>query len=135
MSRVVDHLASCSDKEVMKSLRPKQVLQAVKAVCALLSQLETLEVQEICEQLVKHCMEFDREKGNEDPSGRLRPEIVEEVGRIEYGIYDCSSTYTLTRCFHSVYNLNEIYISSNSIFLNIVVIEKSCYRSASVTRQ
>ena len=53
----------------------------MKAVCALLGNLETLELQDVCDQLVKHCLDFDREKGNEDPAGRLRPEIVEEVRR------------------------------------------------------
>lgn len=33
-----------------------------------------------CEKLIKQCLEFDASKGNEEPSGRLRPEIVEEVG-------------------------------------------------------
>ena len=36
MSVTARTLASCSDKEVMKALRPKQMLQAVKAVAALL---------------------------------------------------------------------------------------------------
>ena len=79
MQSVTDQLANCSDREVMKSLRPRQMLQAVKAVCALLGNIETLEIQEICDQLVKQCLAFDRAKGNEEPSGRIRPEIVEEV--------------------------------------------------------
>lgn len=76
---VTDQLANCSDREVMKSLRPRQILQAVKAICAFLGNIETLEIQEICDQLVKQCLAFDKAKGNEEPSGRIRPEIVEEV--------------------------------------------------------
>lgn len=37
-------LATCSDKDVMRALRPKQMIQAVKAVCALLGNMETIEV-------------------------------------------------------------------------------------------
>ena len=63
----------------MFSLRPNQLIQSVKAVCAFLGQIETLEVQEVCDQLIKACLELDRAKGNEDPSGKLRPEIVDQV--------------------------------------------------------
>ena len=80
MSVTARTLASCSDKEVMKALRPKQMLQAVKAVAALLGGVETLELREACDKLCKACLQFDAAKGNEDPSGRLRPEIVDEVG-------------------------------------------------------
>ena len=73
-------LASCSDKEVMKALRPKQMLQAVKAVAALLGGVETLELREASDALCRACLHFDAAKGNEDPAGRLRPEIVDEVG-------------------------------------------------------
>ena len=73
-------LASCSEKEVMKSLRPKQMLQAVKAVASLLGGVETLELREACDLLCRTCMQFDQAKGNETPDGRLRPEIVEELG-------------------------------------------------------
>ena len=80
MSVTARTLASCSDKEVMKALRPKQMLQAVKAVASLLGGVETLELREACDQLCKSCLQFDAAKGNEDPAGRLRPEIVDEVG-------------------------------------------------------
>ena len=92
-------LASCSEHEVMKALRPKQMLQAVKAVAALLGGVETLELRAACDQLCTTCMQvsggqggvephserfslfqFDQAKGNETPDGRLRPEIVDEVG-------------------------------------------------------
>ena len=73
-------LASCSEKEVMKALRPKQMLQAVKAVASLVGGVETLELREACDLLCKTCMQFDQAKGNETPDGRLRPEIVEELG-------------------------------------------------------
>ncbi len=63
----------------MRTLRPHQLVQAVKAVCAFLGNLETLEVQESCDGLVRACLELDRARGNEDPAGKLRPEIVEEV--------------------------------------------------------
>ena len=79
MQSVTDQLANCSDREVMQSLRPRQILQAVKAICTFLGNIETLEIQEICDQLVKQCLAFDKAKGNEEPSGRLRPEIVDEV--------------------------------------------------------
>ena len=80
MSVTARTLASCSDKEVMKALRPKQMLQAVKAVAALLGGVETLELREACDQLVRSCLEYDAAKGNEDPAGKLRPEIIDEVG-------------------------------------------------------
>jgi len=80
ISQTARTLASCSEKEVMKGLRPRQMLQAVKAVCALLGGVETLDLSEVCDQLITECLKFDQAKGNEDPSGRLRPEIVAEVG-------------------------------------------------------
>ena len=39
-----------------------------------------MEISDCCDKLVRNCMAFDKAKGNEDPSGKLRPEIVEEVG-------------------------------------------------------
>jgi len=80
ISETAKTLASCSEKGVMPALRPKQMLQAVKAVSALLGGVETLDVREACEHLITTCLQFDAAKGNEDPAGRLRPEIVEEVG-------------------------------------------------------
>ena len=80
MGETARTLASCSEREVMKALRPKQMLQAVKAVAALLGGVETLELREACDLLCKSCLQFDAAKGNEDPAGRLRPEIVDEVG-------------------------------------------------------
>ena len=80
MSKMALQLADCSDKEVMSALRPKQMIQSVKAITIFLGQVETIEISEICETLVTACLEFDKAKGNEDPSGKLRPEIVEEVG-------------------------------------------------------
>jgi len=80
ISSTAKTLASCSEKGVMPALRPKQMLQAVKAVSALLGGVETLDVREACDQLITTCLQFDAAKGNEDPAGKLRPEIVEEVG-------------------------------------------------------
>merc|ERR1719334_310146 len=80
MSNTGKTLASCSDTNVMQALRPKQMLQAVKAVCALLGGVETIELREAMDRLNIACVRFDKAKGNEDPAGRLRPEIVEEVG-------------------------------------------------------
>lgn len=96
MQSVTDQLANCSDREVMKSLRPRQILQAVKAICAFLGNIETLEIQEICDQLVKQCLGFDKAKGNEEPSGRVRPEIVEEVGE-RYATVVLTSMSTATK--------------------------------------
>ena len=80
MSRTAQTLVTCSEKNVIQSLRPKNVLQAVKAICALLGSVESIDVREAQEHLKSVCLEFEAAKGNEDPSGRLRPEIVEEVG-------------------------------------------------------
>ena len=80
MCRAVEHLSKVEgDAKAMRSLRPRQVKQAVKAVCALLGGLVTLDVQDACEELDKNCVGFDAAKGNEDPAGRLRQEIVDEV--------------------------------------------------------
>ena len=80
MCRVVEQLSKVEgDAKAMRSLRPRQVKQAVKAVCALLGGLVTLDVQDACEELDKNCVGFDAAKGNEDPAGRLRQEIVDEV--------------------------------------------------------
>ena len=80
MSSTARTLLTCTEKNVMQALRPKSVLQAVKAVCALLGSVESIDVKEAQEQLKIVCVKFDQAKGGEDPSGRLRPEIVEEVG-------------------------------------------------------
>ena len=50
----------CTDKAVMTALRPKQVIQAVKMVCALLGKVETIEVTEMNEKLISQCLEFDK---------------------------------------------------------------------------
>jgi len=44
----------------MPALRPKQVIQAVKMVCALLGKIETIEVTEMCDKLIDQCLEFDQ---------------------------------------------------------------------------
>jgi phosphatidylinositol-4-phosphate 3-kinase len=80
MSSTGHTLATCSDREVMAALRPRQVLQAVKAVSALLGGVESIDLKEARERLTMVCLQFDQAKGNADPAGRLRPEIVEEVG-------------------------------------------------------
>ena len=83
MIRVVEQLSKVEgDAKAMRSLRPRQVKQAVKAVCALLGGLVTLDVQDACEELDKNCVGFDAAKGNEDPAGRLSREIVDEVRQL-----------------------------------------------------
>lgn len=123
MIKVSDTLATCSDKEVMPALRPKRMIQAVKAVSAFLGNVETTELTEACEKLITQCLEFDQAKGNEDPSGKLRPEIVEEVGE-RYATVIISTTnkihrdhakqiqLTLGRIKDGVQNLIEIYTKS-----------------------
>lgn len=73
-------LATCSEKCVLQSLNPRGMLQAVKAVCAKLGGVETLDLAEALDEFSQACVKYDCAKGNEDPSGRVRPEIVEEVG-------------------------------------------------------
>ena len=68
-----------SSPGVLQALRPRQVLQSVKAVSALLGGVESLDLREAQHTLRQACVKFDQAKGNEDPAGRLRPEIVEEV--------------------------------------------------------
>ena len=80
LAKTADQLADCSDKEVIKALRPKQVIQSVKAISKFLGEVETTEIYDACSKLITTCLEFDKSKGNEEPSGKLRPEIVEEVG-------------------------------------------------------
>ncbi len=77
----------------MRLLRPKQLIQAVKAVCAFLGNIETLEVQEVCDQFVKSCLDFDKAKGEDGTKGKLRPEIMEEVHSLYLDLsmaYACS---------------------------------------------
>ena len=73
-------LASCSEKDVLTSLRPSAMLQAVQLICQMLGGVESLELREACDKLKETCAQYHAAKGNEDPAGRLRPEIVEEVG-------------------------------------------------------
>ena len=80
MSKTAQTLVTCSEKNVIQSLRPRNVLQAVKAICALLGSVESIDLREAQEHLKMVCVKFEAAKGNEDPAGRLRPEIVEEVG-------------------------------------------------------
>ena len=88
MKTAAEKLSGCpGEKEVMRSLRPRQLVQSVKAICAFLGNLELLEVQDACDFLVRSCLEFDRARGGvEDPASaaRLRPEIVEEVAGERY---------------------------------------------------
>ena len=78
--KVCIHLASSSDKNVIPQLRPQRILQSVKAICAQLGSIETIEIRDCCDKFTKQCLEFDKAKGNEEPSGKLRPEIVKELG-------------------------------------------------------
>ena len=64
ISKMADQLASCSDKEVMSALRPKQLMQAVKAITTFLGQVETLDITAACDECLKACLEFDKAKGN-----------------------------------------------------------------------
>ena len=50
----------CTDTAVMPALRPKQVIQAAKMVCALLGKVETIEVTETCDLLISQCVQFDQ---------------------------------------------------------------------------
>ena len=44
----------------LEELRPKQVIQAAKMVCALLGKVETIEVTETCDLLISQCVQFDQ---------------------------------------------------------------------------
>ena len=57
-------------------------LQSVKAVCAKLGGIETTDLAEALDNFSQACVRFDKAKGNEDPAGRLRPEIVEVSSRL-----------------------------------------------------
>ena len=80
MQKGCDHLASSSDTNVMSQLRPQKVLQSVKAICKYLGEIETIDIKEYCDKLSLQCLQFDKAKGNEEPSGKLRPEILNELG-------------------------------------------------------
>ena len=69
VAKVADQLASCSDKEVMPALRPKQVIQSVMAISIFLGRVETLELSEACEKMTLACLEFDKAKGIQDIIG------------------------------------------------------------------
>ena len=83
MLLAVEQLSLSNKKEpgdsVLSALRPRQMIQSVKAICAFLGSIETLEVQNVCEKLIEQCLEFDQAKGNVDPSGRISKEILEQV--------------------------------------------------------
>lgn len=57
------------------SLKPNQLIQAVKAVCAFLGNIETLEIQGICDKLIRSCAKFNQNLGTEDG----KPEIMNDV--------------------------------------------------------
>ena len=78
--KVCNHLASSSDRNVISQLRPQKLLQSIKAICAHLGNIETIEIQDCCDKFTRECLEFDKAKGNEEPSGKLRPEVVNELG-------------------------------------------------------
>ena len=50
----------------MSALRPKQLMQAVKAITTFLGQVETLDITAACDECLKACLEFDKAKGNTD---------------------------------------------------------------------
>ena len=78
--KVCNHLASSTDQNVIPQLRPQKVLQSIKAICTYLGNVETIEIRDCCDKFNIQCLEFDKAKGNEEPSGKLRPEILEELG-------------------------------------------------------
>ena len=120
IKKTLGYLVTSTDNDVLKALRPKKMLQAVKAVCALLGNIETLEVSECCDHLAQSCMEFHKARGNEDPSGRLRPEVVGELGEKyatvtlkgtpkQYQHYANDIATSLEKIETTIHNLIEIY--------------------------
>ena len=77
INNTANTLVTCSEKNVIQSLNPKGMLQAVKAVCSKLGGVETVDLADALDRFSQACVKFDCDKGNEDPAGRLRPEIVE----------------------------------------------------------
>ena len=57
----------------------------------------TLQIRDCCEKFNIQCLELDKAKGNEDPSGRIRPEIIEEVRLFK-------ATYTYRHPIKNFYN-------------------------------
>ncbi len=72
----------------MRKLRPHQLVQSVKAVCAFLGGIETLDVHDSCDALVRTCLEMDRDRGNVDHAGRIRPDILKEVNLNYHHVHD-----------------------------------------------
>ena len=48
----------------MSALRPKQLMQAVKAITTFLEHVETLDITATCDKYLKACLEFDKAKGS-----------------------------------------------------------------------
>ena len=74
MSATARTLASCSDKEVMKALRPKQMLQAVKAAAVDHQRVKLLTVpQDISDTGEPHPLD-----GDQAQAGQTRPHLGQE---------------------------------------------------------
>uniref|UniRef100_A0A1B6CT28 Uncharacterized protein n=3 Tax=Clastoptera arizonana TaxID=38151 RepID=A0A1B6CT28_9HEMI len=64
-----------SDASSMPPLQPRGVIQAVKAVCALLGNVETLDISHALDMFNRACSQFITQE-----ESWARPEIVEEIG-------------------------------------------------------
>ncbi|XP_073999097.1 phosphatidylinositol-4-phosphate 3-kinase catalytic subunit Pi3K68D [Rhodnius prolixus] len=71
------------------SLQSKSVMQAVKAICSLLGNVETLELSQAIEAFTSVCDEFPKNRVNSQLNSWTKPSIIEEDG--EYSLVILSS--------------------------------------------
>ena len=84
MKYKIETILGCTDTAVMPALRPKQVIQAVKMVCALLGKIETIEITEMCDKLIAQCLEFDQVfliKGSPNPEKYTGRDFILNMGQ------------------------------------------------------
>lgn len=71
---------SLSSSSLTNNLKSSQIVQSVKAICALLGQIEMLEVEEVCNKLVRLCQVLETKRSDSIGGGNIiRPKILDQV--------------------------------------------------------
>ncbi|CAH0389985.1 unnamed protein product [Bemisia tabaci] len=71
---------SFSQNSTNTQLHPRRVIQAVKAICALLGNLEPLEMTFALDQFVNTCSQYSSSSQTHEDIGWTRPEIIRDDG-------------------------------------------------------
>ena len=98
-AQAVDDLTAFSIDTVSKSLRPARIMQSVKAVCALLGHIETLDVEEVLDTLNRDISDMDKRGGRSDEGvdrDRQKAKVKASIDRVRDVVQKLVEVYAKT---------------------------------------